>query len=71
MTINEAWRIAAGYEVFTQDGKILRGRTKDSNGSYKPTYPYRLTRDGTWTLEIGVTLEAFRAAARRGTMEMK
>ena len=71
MTVTEAWRNAVGHEVFTRDGIILRGRVKDSNGSYRTTYPYRLTRDGTWTLATGVNLEAFGAAARRGTMEMK
>lgn len=69
--MNASWRIAAGHEVFVENGKILRGMVRDSNGSYKPTYPYRLNRNGTWIIETGVTLAAFRSAVRRGTMDMK
>ena len=65
------WKIVSGYEVFVKNGKIMRGVIENHNGSEITAYPYRLMPDGSWSREIGVTLAALRAAARRGTMEMK
>ena len=67
----DGWKIAGGYDVYVEDGKVLRGIKLDHNGHDVPAYPYRLMRDGSWSREIGVTLAAFRAAARRGTMQME
>ena len=65
------WRIVSGYEVYVENGKILRGVKQDSNGGRVPAYPYRQARGGGWDIISGISLAAFRAAARRGTMEMK
>ena len=65
------WKIAGGYEVYVEDGKIMRGVIENHNGSEITAYPYRLMPDGSWSREIGVTLAAFRAAALNDKMEMK
>lgn len=52
-------------------GRILRGVKKDRNGGEVTCYPYRASRDGhSWYNDSGVTVSAFRAAVRRGTMIM-
>lgn len=67
--IRDGWHIVCGYEVYVEDGCILRGIS--GNGSnQKPTYPYRACRHGGWDNAYGITVSAFRSAFRRGTVRM-
>jgi|LSQX01.2.fsa_nt_gb pyocin large subunit-like protein len=68
--MRDGWKIAEGYEVYVENGKILRGVKLDANGGRRTAYPYRQVRSGGWKLETGVSLAAFRAAVRRGTMDL-
>ena len=60
----------AGYVVYVEDGRVLRGIRRDRNGYDVTSYPYRSCKEGGWDLDAGVTVDAFRAAVRRGTMAM-
>ena len=64
------WKIAGGYDVYVEDGKVLRGIKLDHNGHEVAAYPYRQSRSGGWDLISGISLTAFRAGIRRGTMEL-
>lgn len=67
----DGWHVICGYDVYVEAGRILRGVKKDRNGGEVTCYPYRASRDGhSWYNDSGVTVSAFRAAVRRGTMIM-
>lgn len=67
--MKDGWHIAAGYEVYVEDGKILRGVLGKGN-SRRTAYPYR-SGENCWTECIGITVDAFRAGARRGTVKLR
>jgi len=64
------WKIAGGYEVYVEEGKVFRGIKSDHNGHDVPAYPYRQAKSGGWDLISGISLAAFRAGVRRGTMKL-
>ena len=64
--INDGWHIVSGYEVYVEDGKVLRGLSSDKQ---RTVYPFRAVRDG-WDNDSGLTVAAFRAGVRRGTITM-
>lgn len=68
----DGWRIIAGYEVYVEDGKIRHGVKDSYTGiGQVSTYVYRASRYGGWDREYsGVTVAAFRAGVRRGTISM-
>lgn len=63
----DGWHSICGYDVYVEDGFILRG-VKD-NGQL-PSYVYRACRYGGWGKEERISIEAFRAGVRRGTIIM-
>ena len=66
-TITDGWHIIAGYDVYVEGGKVLRGLSSDKQ---RTTYPFRYAaRDG-WTNDSGLSVDAFRAGVRRGTITM-
>ena len=64
--MKDGWHTIMGYDVYVEDGKVLRG-TKD-NGQL-PAYVYRAGKRG-WELDCVVSVAAFRAGVRRGTIRM-
>ena len=66
--IKDGWHTIAGYEVYVENGRILRGL----NGSGDKTlYPYRWNKQyDSRVNDSGLTVDAFRAGIRRGTIEM-
>ena len=64
------WKIAGGDDVYIEDGKVLRGIKLDHNGYQVTAYPYRQSKSGGWDLISGISLAAFRAGIRRGTMKL-
>ena len=65
--MKDGWHTIMGYDVYVEDGKVLRG-TKDKG--QLPAYVYRACKRGGWELEYAVTVAAFRAGVRRGTIRM-
>lgn len=62
------WHKAKGYDVYIEDGRIIRGLSADGK---KTTYPYRKCRSGDWVNASGISIDAFRAGCRRGTIDMR
>lgn len=63
----DGWYTVCGYEVYIEDGKILRGISSDHQ---KPTWVYRHAKTDGWDREEAITPDAFRAGVRRGTIDM-
>lgn len=76
--ISDGWHTICGYEVFVEDGCIIRGVVGSGNAQ-KTAYPYRQCwsfnglgerhPDG-WDNCSGLSVDAFRAGVRRGTICM-
>lgn len=69
--LRDGWHMVAGWEVYVEDGRILRGVMEDCNGSRVPCYPMRRDRRDArvWDRET-LTPAAFRAGLARGTVRM-
>lgn len=67
--IKDGWHMICGYRVYVEDGRILRGIIGEGN-SQRPSYPYRVSKYGGWDICSGITIDAFRAGERRGTIMM-
>lgn len=67
MKIKAGWHILMGYDVYVENGRVLYGVTSDGQ---RPIYPFRSVRTGGWDNESGLTVDAFRAGIRRGTIVM-
>lgn len=65
-TITDGWHTISGYNVYVEGGKVLRGLSSDKQ---KTVYPFRAARDG-WDNDSGLSVDAFRAGVRRGTITM-
>lgn len=63
----DGWKVISGYEVYIEDGKVLRGISSRNT----TVYPYRRCRHGGWDNVSGLSMAAFRSGVRRGTIEMK
>lgn len=64
----DGWHKIKGYDVYIEGGRIIRGLSADGQ---KTTYPYRKCRSGGWDNVSGISINAFRAGWRRGTIDMK
>ena len=66
--MKDGWHKIYGYEIFVLDNKLIRG--VGNTGYYMTTtYPYRKAKEG-WDREYYMTVDAFRAGVRRGTVKM-
>jgi len=69
--IKDGWHQICGYTVLVEGGMIVRGIIGDGLNQV-PAYVYRLDRNGHgWNNEGKITVDAFRAGVRRGTIELK
>lgn len=57
---SDGWHTVKGFEVYVENGCILRGVYINSIGSAKTTYPYKSSRYGGYDQCIGVKVETFR-----------
>lgn len=64
----DGWHKIKGYDVYIEGGRIIRGLSSDGQ---KTTYPYRKCKTGGWDNVSGISINAFRAGWRRGTIDMK
>lgn len=46
MKIKDGWHIIKGYEVYVENGRVIRGVKEDINGGEIPAYPYKLVEGG-------------------------
>lgn len=67
--ILDGWHIISGYRVYVEDGRVLRGILGNGN-SQRTAYPYRACRTGGWDNVSGLSVDAFRAGVRRGSISM-
>lgn len=42
------WCIVDGYDVYCENGRVLRGIGTDTNGGKVTVYPYRACKNGGW-----------------------
>ena len=68
--VKDGWHKGNGWDIYVEDGKVLRGVDTDQNGSQITVYPYRYDGDG-WTICDGISLAALRAGLNRGSIEIK
>lgn len=69
--IKDGWHQVCGYTVLVEDGMIVRGIIGNDLNQV-PAYVYRADRNGHgWNSEGKITVDAFRAGVRRGTIELK
>lgn len=61
----DGWNVICGYDVYIEDGCVLRGTKKDHNGSYVTAYPYVKVRDG-WDNAVGIAAGKFQGFVKRG-----
>jgi hypothetical protein len=71
--IKDGWHVVYNEDVYVENGKVVRGVTKDYNGSEVTSYPYEYNKDYNCWVNISgeVTLSAYRAGRKRGTKCMK
>lgn len=71
--VKDGWHTVCGTSVFVENGKVVRGVTKDANGSEVTCYPYEYSKElDCWVNISGkVTLSAYRAGHKKGTKCMK
>lgn len=65
--MKDGWHKICDYDVYIENDRVLRG-TK-ANGTL-PAYVYRACRTGGWDNDCGLTVNAFKAGVRRGTIRM-
>lgn len=70
--ITDGRHTISGYEVYIENGKIVRGMKRDPSGIGKlPAYVYRSSKYGGYDRESGgLTVSAFRSGVRRGTISL-
>ena len=78
--ITNGWHTICGYDVYVEGDRVMRGVTSGANQT--TTYPYRIHYEWQddiggkkrvargWDECVGITVDAFRAGIRRGTVSM-
>lgn len=65
---NDGWHDIAGYRVFVDNGKVVRGISSDGQ---RTLYPYRFSsKYKCWINETTMSVDAFKAGVRRETVQM-
>lgn len=67
--IKDGWHVICGYDVYVENGFIVRGIKEDYNRSPVAAYPYRRCRRGGWDQD-NMSVDAFRSGVKRGTVCM-
>ena len=69
--VSDGWHDIAGYRVYVEDGKVMRGIKRDYNGGIVSASVYRGSWRGGWDNENGYnSVAAFRAGVKRGTITL-
>ena len=68
--IKDGWHHIQGEDVYVVNGFVQRGM-KCINGDYYTTHPYRQNKgDGNATIQSSLTVAAFTAGIKRGSIFM-
>ena len=69
--IKDGWHTICGYSVYVEDGKVRRGTTGEGC-NMQPTSPYRWLGKphNCFSSDPYMSVDAFRAGVRRGTVQM-
>ena len=65
-TVKDGWHEICGRSVYVENGCIDHGMKNNDTVS---AYPYRASKDG-WSRIESITVAAFAAGVRRGTIEL-
>lgn len=66
--ISDGWHTVAGHYVYVEDGYVMRG-LKGTEGVYQTAgFIYRRLKPSGWGKETAVSVAAFRAGVKRGTL---
>lgn len=63
----DGWHTISGYMVYVENGYIVRGL---SHNRQETTYVYRVSKHSGWDADDRITIDAFRAGIKRGTIRM-
>ena len=66
----DGWHKIAGYTIYVESGRVMRG-VRGPAWSPVPSYPYRWSRKLNCWCNESMTVDAFRAGVRYGTITMK
>ena len=58
--LKDGWHIVSGYQVYVENGLVVRGIKHDSNGSLVPAYPYKFSEKYNCYIIGTPTVSAFR-----------
>lgn len=72
--IKDGWHVFYGIDTYIENGKVHHGTVRDGLG-YKAVFPYRYKKNinypnGAWVNAVGISVDAYRAGWRRGTIRM-
>ena len=68
--MKDGWHTIQGRRVYIEDGMILRAIKLDHNSSEVPAHVYRASKYGGWDSTGKITVAAFSAGVRRGTIDI-
>lgn len=66
----DGWHKIAGFNIFIENNRVLKGVRRDIDGGEITAYPHRVNKNGDWNNDAGLTVEAFKAGVRRGTVTL-
>lgn len=70
--MKDGWHNIAGYNVFVEGDKITHGTLGEGTRNYRTAWPYRWdNKYNAWNNCTGLTVAAFRAGVKRGTIKLK
>lgn len=71
--MKDGWHVIAGYNVYVEGDKITHGTLGEGTSNYRTAWPYRWIGGPTnaWSNCAGLTVSAFRAGVKRGTIRLK
>lgn len=67
--MKDGWHVICGCEVYVEDGKIIRGVLQKSPLNRVAAWVYRSVGHG-WSREDSISVAAFRAGFKRGTIRL-
>lgn len=66
----DGWHNVSGYRVYIRNGQIVRGM-RGQGRDQRPAWLYRYNpRLGVWSACMSMSVDAFRARVRRGTVKI-
>lgn len=70
--MKDGWHVIAGYNVYVEDDKITHGTLGEGTSNYRTAWPYRWdNKYNAWNNCTRLTVAAFRAGVKRGTITLK